>query len=146
MKAEFVVVDTNVLISARLIAGGVPARVLERLRDQGAQLLFSPATFTELDTRLRKRKFSRYVSADEIDRFLEALVNVAVLQEPQIAVTACRDPGDNKFLSLALDGEADCLISGDKDLLVLHPFEDVPVLSPQTFLRLTEAGSAPDSG
>jgi uncharacterized protein len=135
MKVELVVVDTNVLISARLVAGSAPAQVLERLRDQGAQLLFSPATFAELDSRMRKDKFRRYVSAKAVDLFLQGLVNVSVLREPTLPVTACRDADDNKFLALALEGEADCIITGDQDLLVLHPFEHIPILSPQTFLK-----------
>lgn len=137
MKVEFAVVDTNVLISARLIAGSVSAQVLERLRDQGAQLLFSPATFAELDSRLRKPKFSRYVTTEEIERFLEALVDVSVLHEPAMTLTACRDADDDKFLALALDGEADCIVTGDQDLLVLHPYEGIPILTPAAFLQNT---------
>jgi predicted nucleic acid-binding protein len=49
-------------------------------------------------------------------------------------VSECRDPKDNKFLELALSGKALCIISGDDDLLVLHPFRGIPVVSPQTFL------------
>lgn len=134
MKVETVVVDTNVLISARLIASSTPARVLENLQKQGAQLLFSSETFSELGSRLRKPKFARYVSAAEIETFLEALADVAALREPDIHVDACRDPDDNKFLALAVCAEVDCVISGDKDLLTLHPFETIPILSPGDFL------------
>jgi len=49
-------------------------------------------------------------------------------------VTDCRDANDNKFLELALSGDADCLISGDDDLLVLSPFRGLPILKPKEFL------------
>lgn len=136
MKAELVVVDTNVLISACLVGGSVPAQVLAALKDCGSSLLFSSTTLTELDSRLRKPKFRRYVSETGIATFLDALADVAVLQEPQRRVSACRDADDNAFLALALDGQADCIISGDQDLLVLHPFETIPILSPRRFLCL----------
>ena len=137
MKVRSAVVDTNVLISARLIANSAPARVLAQLRGHGAKLLFSEPTFAELVARLRLPKFRRYASLDEVEAFLKTLADIAELREPDIAVTVCRDPDDNKFLSLAQDGQADCIITGDRDLLVLNPFEGIPILSPSGFLGMT---------
>jgi predicted nucleic acid-binding protein len=56
------------------------------------------------------------------------------LVTPQNKISACRDPKDNKFLEAALAGEADCIVSGDADLLVLTPFEDIPILRPAEVL------------
>jgi len=53
---------------------------------------------------------------------------------PKITIQACRDPKDNIFLKLALTGRADCIVSGDKDLLVLHPFRKIPIISASEFL------------
>jgi len=47
---------------------------------------------------------------------------------------ACRDPKDNKFLELAVAGEATHIVTGDSDLLVLNPFRDIAVLTPSEFL------------
>jgi len=47
----------------------------------------------------------------------------------------CRDPEDDKFLETAVNGNADCLITGDKDLLIMHPFQGIPVLLPAQGLR-----------
>jgi len=47
----------------------------------------------------------------------------------------CRDPRDDKFLALAVCGRSEVLISGDKDLLVLHPFQDISILSPADFMQ-----------
>jgi predicted nucleic acid-binding protein len=51
-------------------------------------------------------------------------------------VTACRDPKDNKFLELAITAGASCIIKGDQDLLILHPFENIPIVSASDFLTL----------
>ncbi|WP_243147552.1 putative toxin-antitoxin system toxin component, PIN family [Scytonema sp. UIC 10036] len=51
-------------------------------------------------------------------------------------IDICRDPKDNKYLELALSGQATCIISGDNDLLVLHPFQEISILTIQEFLEL----------
>jgi predicted nucleic acid-binding protein len=50
-------------------------------------------------------------------------------------VTACRDSNDDKFLALALAIKANCIVTGDQDLLVLHPFQGIPILTPADFLN-----------
>jgi len=65
---------------------------------------------------------------------LEALADQSVVVEPIISIETCRDPDDDKFLELAVEEEADLIISGDSDLLVLHPFEGIPILPPADFL------------
>lgn len=77
-----------------------------------------------------------YVTSEEREKFLEALVERAVLVEITENVQECRDPKDDKVLELALNGEAQYIISGDRDLLVLHPFRDVVVITADEFLKL----------
>lgn len=67
-------------------------------------------------------------------RILAAFIREALLIEVTAVVKECRDPKDDKFLELTLSGHASCIISGDDDLLVLHPFRGIPVLSPGAFL------------
>jgi len=62
------------------------------------------------------------------------LIREAELVAVTEVVTECRDPKDNKFLELAVSAQATCIISGDKALLVLHPFRGIPVITPQAFL------------
>jgi uncharacterized protein len=50
-------------------------------------------------------------------------------------VVACRDPGDDKSLELAINGLADFIVSGDADLLTLHPFRGIPIIPPATFVQ-----------
>ncbi|MFN8995035.1 MAG: putative toxin-antitoxin system toxin component, PIN family [Pseudomonadota bacterium] len=51
-----------------------------------------------------------------------------------MAVTLSRDPKDDRFLEVALNGDADLLITGDQDLLVLHPFQSTTIITPAEFL------------
>jgi uncharacterized protein len=60
---------------------------------------------------------------------------MALNLEPVVKITACRDPKDDMFLELALTANADCIISRDEDLLVLHPFENIPILNTSDFMR-----------
>ena len=60
---------------------------------------------------------------------------MALNLEPTVNITACRDPKDDMFLSLAVTAGADCIISRDEDLLVLHPFENIPILTTADFMR-----------
>ena len=64
----------------------------------------------------------------------ELLAEIAFTKATTSQVTECRDPKDDKFLALALDGSADVIIAGDEDLLVLHPWRGIPILSPREFL------------
>jgi uncharacterized protein len=50
-------------------------------------------------------------------------------------IAACRDPRDDKFLELAVSGHADLIVSGDRDLLALNPFREIPIVTPATFVQ-----------
>ena len=50
-------------------------------------------------------------------------------------IVACRDPTDDKFLELAVNGHADLIVSGDADLLALNPFRDIPIVTPAVFVQ-----------
>ncbi|NJO42194.1 MAG: putative toxin-antitoxin system toxin component, PIN family [Cyanobacteria bacterium CRU_2_1] len=101
---------------------------------QGA-VLVSDTTLNELDTVLRRSRFDRYVAEEERLQFLATFVQDAMLIEVTEVVTDCRDPKDNKFLELAVSGDATRIISGDNDLLSLHPFRGIPIITPQAFIH-----------
>jgi putative PIN family toxin of toxin-antitoxin system len=99
------------------------------------EVLFSLEILEELNDVLGRERFNRYVTTEEREEFLETLVERTVLIEIVDNVRECRDPKDDKVLELALSGEAQYIISGDKDLLVLHPFRGVLVITVEEFLR-----------
>jgi putative PIN family toxin of toxin-antitoxin system len=141
MKAERVVVDSNVLISSLLQPSGRTAEVLSAIGGAGGVLLFSDATFEELASRLMRPKFDRYVDQALRRRFIADLAAVADWVTITGVVRACRDPDDDKILETALNGAADALVTGDADLLTLDPFAGLPILAPREFLsRLPKAG------
>ena len=127
------VFDTNVVLSAALFEHSVPDQALRRALGVG-DVLLSLATLQELHDVLSRPKFERYVTLDEREEFLATLVNRVSLIEIKETIEACRDPKDNKVLEVAVSGQATCIISGDEDLRVLHPFRGIPILTPAEFL------------
>ncbi|MCX6637212.1 MAG: putative toxin-antitoxin system toxin component, PIN family [Acidobacteria bacterium] len=127
------VFDTNVLVSAVLLPSSVPRQAFD-LASQLGKLLLSVPTIRELDAVLRRPRFNRYLSEEERIEFLTTLVQEAELLTIVERVAVCRDSSDDKFLELAVSGRATHIVSGDPDLLVLHPFRGMAVLSPAAFL------------
>jgi putative PIN family toxin of toxin-antitoxin system len=129
-----VVIDTNVVISAILKENSVPALAVDLVAREHT-LLSSIDTQSEIHRVLARPRFRRYLTAQAMN-----LINT-IFAESEFtvitqSVTACRDPMDNKFLELALDGKADFIISGDEDLLCLTNYLGVPIITPAEFLTL----------
>jgi putative PIN family toxin of toxin-antitoxin system len=133
MTAERLVFDCNVLISAALVERGTAAKALDAAY-AGHILLLSKPTFDEIVTRLARPKFRRYL--DEASRviFLEALSAVAEWVDIEGLPQGCRDPDDDKYLETASRGAADAVVTGDRDLLVMHPYDGIPILTPASWL------------
>ena len=136
MTVEPYVIDTNVLISAALSAQTPPGQVVRRVLAQG-RILFSEATFRELETRLWRPKFDRYLTIESRKLLLHDFRAVATWVDIPSGMGArrfCRDADDDKFLHLALAGAARVLVSGDCDLLDLGQVDTVHILSPTVAL------------
>ncbi len=127
------VLDTNVIISAGLLPHSIAGQTLGAAANRG-RILLSSTIADELERVLRRKKFERYAPEEKRLRFLASLLQEAELVDVASTIAACRDRDDDKFLELAIDGHADCIISGDADLLVLHPFRGIPILTPRSFL------------
>ena len=132
MKAERWVIDTNVLISAAFSAQTAPGLVVRHVLAHG-KVLFSEATFTELETRLWRPKFDRYLTMESRKLLLHDFRATGIWVDiPQDAASRkfSRDADDDKFLHAALAGAAGVLVSGDGDLLDLGWVDSVHILSP----------------
>lgn len=127
------VLDTNVLVSALLLADSVPRQAFDKALDKG-KILISVSTLLELAEVLSRKRINKYLLEEERMRFLVALLKEAELVRITEEVNDCRDDKDNKFLELAVCGKASCIVSGDADLLVLNPFRGIPILKPKEFL------------
>ncbi|MGA9624411.1 MAG: putative toxin-antitoxin system toxin component, PIN family [Bryobacteraceae bacterium] len=124
------VCDSNVYISA-IVFGGIPRDVVMLGEHKQIQLLVSPGLISEVE-RVLARKFEW--EPRRVRRICQPLWEAARLVKPATGVSVCRDPKDDHLLSLAMDGEARYLITGDSDLLVLSPFRSIQIVTPAQFL------------
>ena len=127
-----VVFDTNVIVSAMLFTESVPSRVFLEVLNNG-MILMSRSLARELSLVLGRGKFDRYVSHEQRDEFLASLIRESEPIEITESIHVCRDPKDNLILELAADGNADFIVTGDADLLVLNSFRGVRILTPTEF-------------
>jgi uncharacterized protein len=104
------------------------------------RVALSSAVYREIDSVLARPKFSRFLSGDRIREIMELMIARARFVEPAERVDDCRDAKDNKYLELALAAGAEAIVTGDEDLLVLHPWRGIPILSAIDFLSWLEAG------
>ena len=130
---ERIVADTDALISRLLLPKSVPGQAVRKATGTG-QLLVSEVTLAELADVLSRPKFAPYVSIQGRQQFLRLLGRVAEIVPITHTIRECRDPKDDMFLELAVNGRAQLIVTGDKDLLVLNPFRGIPILAPAQYL------------
>jgi uncharacterized protein len=130
---ERIVLDTNVLISRLLLPASVPGRAVSKAVAVG-QLLVSAATMEELAAVLGRAKLDPYLSIADRQEFIRLLGRIAEMVPIVRVVRACRDRRDDQFLEVAVNGRADLVVTGDRDLLELHPFMGIAILSPTAYL------------
>ena len=133
MARERVVIDTNVLISGLLSATSTPARAVEKAVTK-AQLVATLETLRELIETLHSSKFDPYVRRERRDALLERVAAVAEIIHVLQSIRASRDPKDAKFLDAAVNGRAEVIVTGDKDLLDLNPFRGIAIITPSDYL------------
>ena len=129
------VFDTNTLISHLLIPSSLPARAVAKGLQEG-QLIVSDDTLSELAEVLSRPKFDRYISLKDRQEFFRYFGRVVERITIIRSIQACRDPRDDKFLELAVNGQAAHIITGDQDLLALHPFRSIPLTTPAGYLKI----------
>jgi len=134
MNNNRIVIDTNVIVSALMFSNSTAMQAFTLAYTRGL-ILMSVEILSELIDVLNRKKFDRYVSRETRENFLASLSTETELIETTEAISICRDPKDNKFLELAISGNASYIVTGDKDLLELHPFREVLILNPTDFIN-----------
>ena len=134
-----IVFDASAVVSAVLREDGVPERALLRAEETDLFAL-SAEVETEIAGVLDRPRFAAAVSASRRTRILDTLRGQAVWFAPSERVADCRDAKDNKYLELALASGAWAIVSGDADLLALHPWRGVRILRPAEYLAEVGAG------
>jgi putative PIN family toxin of toxin-antitoxin system len=134
MSNKLFIFDTNVFVSAALIPGSVNELALNKAFRIG-KVVVSTESFTEFTEVLFRKKFDKYLTDERRLQIIQNLERDTLNFKVSISIDSCRDPKDNKFLELALTAKADCIISGDQDLLILNPFKSIPILTAADFLN-----------
>jgi uncharacterized protein len=132
-----VVLDTNVLVSRFLSPRGVAAEIFNRWSQELFELVVSEPILAEYAQVLRYEKVrTRHRMSDtEITDIMSDLRRYAVLVEPEQTPRVVKDdPDDDRFLSCAVAGGAEYIVSGDVHLLTLRAYQDIQILSPSAFL------------
>jgi putative PIN family toxin of toxin-antitoxin system len=130
-----IVVDTNIFASAVLKESSWPGELVRWLDGQDG-FLKTAATEAQVFEDLRRPYFEPRIShafVDGVRRIFSRAELVTVTER----IAVCRDPTDDRFLELAINGLADVLVTGDLDLLVLSPFRGVPIVTPRVFIQDT---------
>lgn len=128
-----VVVDTNVFVSAAPKDQSLPSVALH-LATQRAVLLKSAATEAQLLDVIARPYLAPLIAPATLDWFRQLMAkatSVTIIER----ITACRDSTDDKFLELAVSGNADFILTGDADLLTLNPFRGIRIVKPSAFVR-----------
>jgi uncharacterized protein len=135
-----IVVDTNVLLSAVLNKQGKPAAIIDAVISGEYTLISSYAIMEEvrrvfaypkIQSLLRKNR----ISPQEIQSYIDAISRIAIIVPGKLEITAIQnDLSDNMFLSCAIEGTADFIISGDHHLSDLIKFRNIPILNPAEFI------------
>ncbi len=127
------VVDTNVFVSAALKESSWPGQTIRLIGRYGG-LLKSTATESELLAVLQRPRFAGKIAPFFIDGVRQTLAGAELVSIAE-RLSQCRDPADDKFLELAVNGRADLIISGDDDLLTLQTVREIPIVTPLAFVR-----------
>ena len=130
---NIVVIDLNVFVRA-LLGSGIDRIIYSAIKEEKITPVFSP----DLLENLAKVLFRPHLRLRETDikKSLETIKAKAIIVEPRLKITACRDASDNILLETAAASKACAIITHDPDLLILNPFQGIPVVDSRQFLKL----------
>lgn len=133
-----VVIDTNVIVSGLMRTSGPPAEALNAARERVFSWIISPHLIGEAQGVLSRPHIRRHVTlSDEgMAEFLAEISDVAILAEPTARIDVSRDVNDNRVLEAAVAGEADYIVTGDRDLLELGSHAGIQIVTPAAFVKL----------
>ena len=134
-----VVLDTNIIVSAYMVARGAPARILAAWRAHRFDLVVSPALLAEYERTLKYEPLRRRhgFSPEQIDRDVEDFRRFGILVEPtQVPAVIGADPDDDNVLACATTGRAGYIVSDDAHLLALGEYQSIRILGPKAFVAL----------
>jgi uncharacterized protein len=129
-----VIIDTNLWIS--FLIGKQLANLKSLLVEGAVQAVFSRQLLDEITIVTQRPKLQKYFPPEKVADLIAFLEFIGLLVEVKSSVSLCRDAKDDYLLALAKDSQADYLITGDEDLLVLESFEGTLIMTYQSFLTM----------
>jgi hypothetical protein len=125
------VIDTNIWIS--FLIGKLLSGLDNYIVDGFLEVVLSDEQLEEITTVLRRPKFRRYFSTNDIEELLSLIYKSVQIVEVHHTIKDCRDEKDNFILETAIHGGADYIVTGDKDLLALNPYRDKTIIGFREF-------------
>jgi uncharacterized protein len=131
------VIDTNLWISS-LFSEDLRQRLQSIIGNDQFYILASEELLEEIKNVVLRPKFQKFIKKEHLDLVMEILSKRLDIVEVKSLVQVCRDPKDDFILALCKDGEADFLVTGDNDLLVMEKFENTKIVSLSAFEQLLQ--------
>jgi putative PIN family toxin of toxin-antitoxin system len=132
-----IVIDTNVLISATFWTGK-PKQLLNKVRRGQVTFITSETLLEELKEVLTREDKPFKLSEEKAERVVTTMRDLAEIVQTKSHLTVCQDEMDNRVIECAIDGRAECIVSGDLHLLGLKSFKNVKIMTASEFLRDSE--------
>jgi uncharacterized protein len=134
------VIDTNVIVASLIHPTGTTGAILSRLRDGAFAIILSPALLDEIAAVLSYPKIrNKYeIQASDLEVIAGLLALRGRMAAPTEAIHVCRDPDDDNLLEAAVAGGAEYIVSGDMDLLAIHKFRTIRIVTPAAFLAILD--------
>ena len=129
-----VIIDTNLWISF-LISKNF-SFLDNFIINKKIELVFNDLLLNEFTTVIERPKLKKYFSDKDIYTLINSIEEFAVFFDRKSTIDICRDSKDNFLLALAKDSNADYILTGDTDLLILDPFEKTRILSMTDFIEI----------
>jgi putative PIN family toxin of toxin-antitoxin system len=130
-----VIVDTNVIVRGPLRSIGPPGIALRAGEGGAFTWITSPQLLAEVEQVLGRPHITRVVGEGRITRFLTAVAEVAIIVEPTHRLDVSRDADDHRVLEAAVAGNADYIVTGDRDLLELGSQAGIQIVTPAEFVK-----------
>ena len=131
-----VVIDTNVFISG-LLKSPSCRKIIDCLKETKFTLIVSPQILDELIGVIARPKFHNVIVRETAEKLIETIKTQATLVKPSQRFDVIKeDPADNRFLETSIEAKADFIISGNKHLLSLKNFRNIPIVTPAKFLKM----------
>jgi putative PIN family toxin of toxin-antitoxin system len=126
------VIDTTVWISG-IFWHGLPHQILEMWKAGDFEIIVSEAILTEIERKLSEKAIEFKIETEVVNEWLDLITGEAIFVQPQDKIQVCRDPDDDLFLEAAVEGRADFIVSGDKDLTDMGKFREIKLVTPRQF-------------